>query len=108
MRAKRFAWWGGAFLAVGIFFSSLTDNQIVAFILAVVCMAVLLFIGIPDVVAYFPPILQRFVSNLSLISHFYSVERGVIDSRDLLYYLSVIFLFLFLTIRSVESRKWKA
>jgi len=99
---------GGAFLSVGIFFSSLTDNQIVAFILAVVTMAVLLLIGIPDVVAYFPAAIQKFVSNLSLVSHFYSVERGVIDSRDMLYYLSVIFLFLFLTIRSVESRKWKA
>jgi ABC-2 type transport system permease protein len=99
---------GAAFLAVGIFFSSLTDNQIVAFILSVVTMAVFLLIGLPDVVEYFPPLLQRFVSELSLVSHFYSIGRGVIDSRDMLYYLSVIFLFVFLTIRSVESRKWKA
>jgi len=99
---------GGAFLAVGIFFSSLTDNQIVAFILAVVTMAIFLLIGLPDVVGYFPAVTQKFVSNLSLISHFYSVERGVIDTRDMLYYISVIFLFVFLTIRSVESRKWKA
>jgi len=99
---------GGAFLAVGIFFSSLTDNQIVAFILSVVTMAVFLLIGIPDIVEYFPTWLQRFALNLSLVSHFYSVGRGVIDSRDMLYYLSVIFLFVFFTIRSVESRKWKA
>lgn len=99
---------GGAFLAIGIFFSSLTDNQIVAFILAIVTMAVLCLIGIPDVVAFFPEVLQPFISELSLMSHFYSVSRGVIDSRDMLYYLSVIFLFVYFTIRSVESRKWKA
>ncbi len=99
---------GAAFLAVGIFFSSLTDNQIVAFILSVVTMAILLFIGLPNIVSYFPPFLQRFASSISLVSHFYSVERGVIDSRDMLYYASVVFLFVYLTIRSVESRKWRA
>jgi ABC-2 type transport system permease protein len=99
---------GGAFLAVGIFFSSTTDNQIVAFILSVVTMAIFLLIGIPNVAKFFPSILQRFVLNISLVSHFYSVERGVIDTRDMLYYLSVIFIFLFATIRMVESRKWKA
>ena len=86
---------GAAFLAVGIFFSSITDNQIVAFILSVVTMAILLLIGIPDIVEYFPAVLQRFASELSLVSHFYSVSRGVIDTRDMLYYLSVIFLFVF-------------
>lgn len=99
---------GAAFLSVGIFFSSITDNQIVAFILSVVSMAILLLIGLPDVVNYFPQAVQQFISELSLMSHFYSIGRGVIDSRDMLYYLSVIFLFVFLTIRSVESRKWKA
>lgn len=99
---------GGAFLAVGIFFSSLTDNQIVAFILSVVTMAIFLLIGIPDIAGFFPAVLHRFVLNISLVSHFYSVQRGVIDSRDMLYYLSIIFIFLFATIRMVESRKWKA
>lgn len=99
---------GGSFLAVGIFFSSLTDNQIVAFILSIVTMAVFLLIGIPDVVEFFPVFMQKFISNLSLVSHFYSVGRGVIDTRDILYYLSIIFLFVFFTIRNVESRKWKA
>ena len=98
---------GGAFLAVGIFFSSLTDNQIVAFILSVVTMAIFLMIGLPDVVEYFPSWLQSFALNISLVSHFNSVGRGVIDSRDMLYYASVIFIFVYLTIRSVESRKWK-
>jgi ABC-2 type transport system permease protein len=98
---------GGAFLSVGLFFSSITDNQIVAFILSVVTMAVFLLIGIPDVVGYFPPVLHTFILKISLSSHFQSIGRGVIDSRDIIYYLSVIFLFIFLTIRSVESRKWK-
>lgn len=98
---------GGAFLAVGIFFSSITDNQIVAFILSVVTMAVFLLIGLSDIVEFFPPVLQRFVLNISLVSHFHSIARGVIDSRDILYYFSVMFLFVYFTIRSVESRKWK-
>jgi ABC-2 type transport system permease protein len=98
---------GGAFLAVGMFFSSMTDNQIVAFILSVVTMAIFLMIGLPDIVELFPPAVQRFIMNISLVSHFHSVGRGVIDSRDMLYYASVIFLFVFLTIRSVESRKLK-
>ncbi len=98
---------GGAFLAVGIFFSSITDNQIVSFILSVVTMFMFILIGLPDVVEYFPGWLQRFALNISLISHFYSVGRGVIDSRDMLYYFSIIFLFVFFTIRSMETRKWK-
>ncbi len=98
---------GGAFLSVGIFFSSITDNQIVSFILSIVTMAVFLLIGLPDIVEFFPPVLQRFAMNISLVSHFYSIGRGVIDSRDLLYYFSVMFLFVYFTIRSVESRKWK-
>jgi ABC-2 type transport system permease protein len=98
---------GGAFLAIGVFFSSLTDNQIIAFILAVVTTAILMLIGLPDVVEFFPAVVQRFVSDLSLLSHFYSVGRGVIDTRDMIYYLSIIFLFLYFTIRSVETRKWK-
>ena len=99
---------GGAFLAIGIFFSSMTDNQIVAFILSIVAMAIFFLIGLPDIAKFFPHVLQRFILNISLVSHFYSVERGVIDTRDMLYYASVIFIFLFATIRSVESRKWKA
>ena len=98
---------GGAFLAIGVFFSSLTDNQIIAFILSVVTTAILLLIGLPDIVEFFPPVVQRFISELSLVSHFYSVGRGVIDTRDMIYYLSIIFLFLYFTIRSVETRKWK-
>jgi ABC-2 type transport system permease protein len=98
---------GGAFLAVGIFFSSLTDNQIVAFILSIVTMGVFLLIGLPDIVEYFPSWLQKFTMNISLVSHFFSVGRGVIDSRDMLYYASVICLFVYFTVRSVESRKWK-
>ena len=99
---------GAAFLAVGIFFSSITDNQIVAFILSITTMGIFLLIGLPDVVEYFPPRLQGFALGLSLVSHFYSVSRGVIDSRDMIYYLSIVFLFVYLTIRSMESRKWKA
>lgn len=98
---------GAAYLAVGMFFSSTTNNQIIAFILSVVCLAFFFLIGIPYVVHLFPPTIQQFILSISLLNHFESISRGVIDSRDILYYGSIIFLFVFLTVRSVETRKWK-
>ncbi len=81
-------------ISIGIFASSLTSNQIVAFLLA-------LFIGvffliIFDVLAAnFTGSLGTFFSYLSLSSHYESMSRGVIDSRDVIYFLSLTFLFLF-------------
>jgi ABC-2 type transport system permease protein len=53
-----------------------------------------------------PGILVPFLEYLGLNKHYVSMARGVIDTRDLLYYFSMIFLFLYLTTRAVESRKW--
>jgi len=55
---------------------------------------------------YLPSALVTWVEYLGLNKHFASIARGVIDTRDVVYYLSVIGLFIYLTIRSVESRKW--
>jgi ABC-2 type transport system permease protein len=68
---------------------------------------VMLIIGEPIVLIALPNFLVPLFSFLGLGTHFDSVSRGVIDSRDVLYYLSVIVFFLFLNIRSIESRKWK-
>lgn len=98
---------GGSYLAIGLCISSLTDNQIIAFILGVVVSFGLFIIGEPIVTNGLSPLLMGFFQFLGLGSHFESIGRGVIDSRDLLYYLSLIFLFLYLNLKSIEGRAWK-
>ncbi|MCX7963676.1 MAG: ABC transporter permease [Candidatus Sumerlaea chitinivorans] len=96
---------GASFLAMGVWASSLTRNQIIAFIISCAVGFVLILIGFPFIYQVLPggEILARF----SLYSHFLSLYRGVLDLADVVYYLSAIAFFLFLNIRSVESRKWK-
>lgn len=96
---------GGAYLAIGLFVSSLAENQIVAFIIAVIVSFALLMIGQDFVIITLPEKLVPLCSFLGLGRHFASLERGVIDSRDLVYYLSVIWFFLFLNVQAVQSRK---
>ncbi len=98
---------GGAYLSIGMFSSSLTENQIIAFILGVVISFAMYIVGESFVLMAIPHSLVPFVKFLGLGAHFKSIGRGVIDSRDVLYYLSVMIFFLFLNIRSLESRKWK-
>jgi ABC-2 type transport system permease protein len=98
---------GGAYLAIGLWISSLTENQIIAFILGVVITFGLFIIGNPFVTMVAPPVLVPILSYIGLGSHFESISRGVIDSRDLIYYVSVIGFFLFLNSFSIESRKWE-
>lgn len=96
---------GMAYLAIGGWVSSFTENQIVAFILGMALIFVLIIIGLP-LITFFAGPLAPFFEYLGLAGHYESIGRGVIDSRDLIYYASVIFFFLYLTARSVESRKW--
>lgn len=98
---------GGAYLAIGLYFSSLTENQIVAFILSAIFCTLLLLIGQDFAVFNLPSFLIPLVKYLGLANHFDSISRGVVDSRDILFYLSVIVFFLFMNIRALESRKWK-
>jgi ABC-2 type transport system permease protein len=97
---------GGAYLAIGLYISSLTENQIVAFILsAVVCFA--LFIIGEDIILFkLPAFIRPFAQALGLGAHFDSIGRGVIDSRDLIFYASIIGFFLYLNVRAVERRSW--
>jgi ABC-2 type transport system permease protein len=97
---------GASYLAIGLWVSSLTQNQIVAFIVTVVACFVLYIAGSPVVLSTVPGFLVPFFANLSLSYHFDSIGRGVVDSRDVLYYLSIIGFFLYLNVRSIESRKW--
>jgi ABC-2 type transport system permease protein len=94
-----------AYLAIGAWTSSTTSNQIVSFILA---MLILLVgsLGLDWIRQFSPSWLASFLSYLSLRTHYDSISRGVVDVRDLVYYLSIAGFFLYLNTRSVESRKW--
>jgi ABC-2 type transport system permease protein len=94
---------GAAYTAIGIFSSSITDNQIVAFILSFFIVFVLFIIG--KVLIFFPPSIGGFLEYLSVDYHFNNMVRGVIDTRNILYYLSIIFVTLFGAIQSLERRK---
>ncbi len=97
----------GAYLSLGIFISSLTKNQIVAFILALAACFVAFVIGADFVLIKAPYFLAPIMKFLGLGSHFDSIARGVIDSKDIIYYLSFIFLFLWLNVRIIERRDWR-
>lgn len=95
-----------AYISIGIFASSLTDNTIVSFILAVL-LCFLLYTGFNSI-AYLSikGALGTFLLNLGIDAHYSSMGRGVIDSRDLLYFISVIVVFLIFTRIKLNSRKW--
>jgi ABC-2 type transport system permease protein len=96
---------GAAFIAVGIFFSSLTENQIVA---AVLTFGTLLLFWILNWASYSAGGIWKGVLNyLSFIQHFDDMTRGILDTTDLVYYLSFIFLGLFLTHSVIQSRRWR-
>lgn len=94
------------FVSIGIFCSSVTNNQILAFILAVFLCG-FFYIGFDMIysMALFGRI-DLFIQQLGMSAHYSSMSRGVIDTRDLLYFLSVIVLFLSLTKLTLSSRKW--
>ena len=98
---------GGAYLAIGLFASTLSENQIVAFIIGITSCFVLLIIGEDIVLFNAPNWLFPIFSYLGLGAHYSSILRGVLDSRDIIYYLSLIGFFLYLSTLSVESRKWR-
>mgnify|MGYP000032391069 CR=1 FL=1 len=98
---------GGAYLAVGLFISGLTKNQIVAFVLALVACFIGFIIGADFVVASAPAAFQPLMKFFGLSSHFYNISKGVIDTRDVIYYGLFIFLFLWLNVRFIENRGWK-
>ena len=97
---------GATILAVSTWVSSLTENQIVAFILACSITFALYLIGFPTIMSLFPDRLATACSQISPYMHFSSMYRGYIDASDAVYFLSAITFFLYLNVRSVESRKW--
>ena len=98
---------GAAYLSIGLCASTLTENQIIAFILGIFTCFVLLIIGEDIVLFNAPDWLFPIFNYLGLGAHYSSILRGVLDSRDIIYYLSVIGFFLYLSTLAVESRKWR-
>jgi gliding motility-associated transport system permease protein len=96
---------GAAFMAVGLFFSSLSENQVVAVILA---MGANLLIYILSWSAYSASGLRASVLNyLSFLQHFDELVRGILDTKDIVYFLSFSFFWLFLTHSWIQSRRWR-
>ena len=96
---------GSASVAIGIFASSLTPNQIVSAVVAGGILFGLWFLGM--VGSLIPEPLGEILSYFSLSDHFPGFVRGVVDTRDVVYYLSVTAVFLFLSVRSIETERWR-
>jgi ABC-2 type transport system permease protein len=95
-----------AFVSIGIFASSVSDNQIVSFIIAIFLSA-FLYMGFELIYIFIVSgRIGLMVQSLGINVHYSSISRGVIDSRDLVYFLSISIFFILLTKLSLESRKW--
>ncbi|MCQ2975894.1 MAG: gliding motility-associated ABC transporter permease subunit GldF [Bacteroidales bacterium] len=98
---------GAVYCSAGLWASSLTENQIVAFLLAVgVCLFV--YLGF-DALSNFGSLgkFGLFLSNLGINAHYKSISRGVIDTRDIIYFVSASIFFILLSKTRLESRNWK-
>ncbi|WP_104736001.1 gliding motility-associated ABC transporter substrate-binding protein GldG [Hanstruepera ponticola] len=91
-----------AYTAIGVFSSSITDNQIVAFITAVfLCFLFYIgFEGVADILS------SNFVEQLGMSAHYKSMSRGVIDTRDILYFVSITLFFILLTNLNISTKKF--
>ncbi len=97
---------GGCLLAIGTFISTTTRSQIVA---GVATFAVCLLLWVLDwVSAYETAPWAKVVAYMSVLTHFEPFSKGVIDTKDVVFYVTMIFLGLFLTARSMESLRWRA
>lgn len=97
---------GAAYLAVGQFLSALTENQILAFILALVVCLALYGMGTELVVGFFSDRTATILRALGTGSRFESIARGVIDLRDLLYYVSLTSFFTLLSVGALRAKRW--
>jgi len=95
---------GAVYIGIGLFASSLTENQIIAFIVAF--LIVLALFMMDKVLMFVPAALTSTVEFLGIDYHFSNIARGVIDSRDIIYFASLIGFSLMLATLSLERRKW--
>src|SRR5690606_22364754 len=96
---------GGSFIAIGLFISNLTRNQLVAAALTFSVLLMLLLINwVGDSSG---PVVRAIVTGLSVFQHFEDFSRGIIDTQHVIYYLSFIGFGLFLAARSVDADRWR-
>jgi ABC-2 type transport system permease protein len=98
---------GMAYLSIGGFVSAITDNQIISFIVSVFLIFFLYILGEPFFLNAIPEAIAPLAKFLGMSTHFKSVGRGVIDIRDIIYYLSVITFFVFNNVLVLNSRRYK-
>ena len=97
---------GGAFISIGLFISSLTENQLVAAILSIFAIFVMLALGLVSANIDFAP-LRILVKWLSVFDRYNDFSYGLFSLSAVFYYISIIVVFLFLTIRIYEKRRWE-
>jgi ABC-2 type transport system permease protein len=94
-----------AFIAIGVFASAISSNQVVAFLIAIICNAIVYYgFGILSEVTFFQN-WNLFISNLGIAYHYNVMSKGVIDSRDILYFMSICFLFLMLSKTTIQLKR---
>ncbi len=94
----------GSFVAIGIFSSTLTNNQIIAFVFAAI-ISYFFYDGITQASSLLPSGLAYIVSNIGLSFHFESLSRGVLDTRDMIYFVSFIIVFLVLASYILDRKR---
>lgn len=98
---------GSAFVSIGIFASSVTNNQIVAFVIAVfLCFFFFMAFDLLSRLNLFYAKVDDVVEAIGINAHYNAISRGVLDTRDLIYFISINIVFLAMTNLSIESRKW--
>ncbi|GAG30958.1 unnamed protein product, partial [marine sediment metagenome] len=95
---------GASYVAIGMFASTISSNQVVSFIIAFLIIFTLWLIS--KFLVFLPPSLVPLFQYMSIDYHYENISRGVIDSRDVVYYMSLIVLMLSFAKLSLESRKW--
>ena len=100
---------GGTCIAIGMFCSSFTEDQIVSFLVGVTVLLGLVLLGAPFIQSEFTAgsSFGTFARIISPTTHFESIGRGVIDLRDIYYFVAMIVLFLYLNARVIDLRRWR-
>lgn len=96
---------GGMFVSVGLLMSALTKNQIIAGVSGIVTLVILFFVGyaVSGTEAWYAPVIQY----IGTYGHWESFTKGLVDSKDVVYYITITGLCIFITVRVLESRKWR-
>ena len=96
---------GGVFVSIGVFASAITKNQVISFIIAML-LCFTFYVGFTYISEIINSPFDYVFLKLSIAEHYVSIQRGVVDSRDMIYFISMILFFLLLTRFVLQSRKW--